>query len=73
MVNWTGILYLKNGHNLQIVNLWTLPQAIPRRRRVSIRNQDGVIHAYRSDCCVDVGYVGSDNAIRSLTVLHEQD
>src|ERR1700716_3921958 len=70
---WTSILSFKNGHNLQIINLWTLPQAIPRRRRVSIRNQDGVTHAHRGDCRVDVCHVGGDNAIRSFTVLHEQD
>jgi hypothetical protein len=73
MVNWTSVLSFKNSHNLQIVNFWTLPQAIPRRRRVSIRDKDGVPHAYRSDCCVDVGYFGGGDAFRSFTVLHEQD
>jgi hypothetical protein len=72
IVNGTSILSFKNGHNLQIVNFWTLQQAIPRRRRVSIRNQGGVTHAYRNDCCIDVGHVGGGDAIRSFTVLHEQ-
>jgi hypothetical protein len=73
MGNWTSILSFKNADNFQFVNFWTLPQAIPRRRRVSIRNQGGVTHAYRSNCCVDVAHVGGSNAIRSFTVLHEQD
>ena len=33
MVNWTSILPFKATDNLQFVNLWTLPEAIPRRRR----------------------------------------
>jgi hypothetical protein len=67
------IVLKKNNQNLQIINYWILSQAIPRRRRVSIRDQDGVAHAYRSDRCIDVGHVGGDNAIRSFPVLLEQD
>jgi hypothetical protein len=36
---WTSILSFKNGDNFQIVNFWTLPQAIPPRRRVSTVNK----------------------------------
>jgi hypothetical protein len=39
MGNWTSILSFKNGDNFQIVNFWTLPQAIPPRRRVSTVNK----------------------------------
>jgi hypothetical protein len=46
MVDWAGILSFKNGDNFQIVNFLTLPQAIPPRRRVSIRDQDGVTRAH---------------------------
>jgi hypothetical protein len=34
MFYWTSILSFSSSPTLQIINLWILPQAIPRRRRV---------------------------------------
>jgi hypothetical protein len=73
MGNWTSILSFKNGDNFQIVKAWTLPLSDTSAETRQHRKQDGVTHAHRSDCCVDVGHVGSCNAIRGFTVLHEQD